>query len=73
VNIDQLVEAVIKHALDQDENSPLAIAVDGMTRDEIAHVLRTDGCKRLKQAIRALRYHAELVQQGLVQTELVPA
>lgn len=73
MNSEQLTSAVIQHALKQHEDSEWAIVVEGMRRDEIAAVVTTAGAKTRKQAIRAMRYHLELVRQGLVQPELVPA
>lgn len=70
MNIEQQVSAVIAHALKQHEDSEWNIVVEGMTRPEIAHILRTEGTKTRKQAIRAVRYHLELVRQGLVQADL---
>jgi hypothetical protein len=73
VNIEQQVSAVIAYALKQHEDSEWDIVVSGMTRPEIARVLRTDGTRTRKQAIRAMRYHLELVKLGAVQPELVLA
>ena len=73
MNIEQLVSGVIQHALRQHEDSEWAIVVEGMRRDEIAAVIRADGAKTRKQAIRAIRYHLELIKLRVEQPELVPA
>ena len=59
MNIEQLVSAVVAHALNQHEDSMWDIVATGMRRDEIATVLRAAGTKTRNQAIRAMRAHLE--------------
>lgn len=59
MNIEQLVSAVIKHALDQHEDSEWNIVVEGMTRDELARIVA--GCRTRKQALRAVRARLDML------------
>lgn len=57
MNTEQLVSAVVKHALDQHEDSEWAIVVEGMRRDELAGVIREARATTRRQAIRAVYEH----------------
>ena len=55
MNIEQLVSAVIAHALRQHEDSEWAIVVDGMRRDELAGIIRDARATTKNQAVRAVQ------------------
>jgi hypothetical protein len=55
MNIEQLVSAVIAHALRQHEDSEWDIVVDGMRRDEIGALIRAAGATTKNQAVRAVQ------------------
>jgi hypothetical protein len=55
MNIEQLVSAVIAHALRQHEDSEWDIVVDGMRRDEIASLIRDAKATTKNQAVRAVQ------------------
>lgn len=59
MNIQQLVSAVIKFALDQHEDSKWNTVVEGMRRDEIAQVIIEAGATRPRKAIKALSLHLD--------------
>lgn len=59
MNIQQLVSAVIKFALDQHQDSKWNTVVEGMRRDEIAQVITDAGAKTPRRAIKAVCRHLD--------------
>lgn len=72
-NIERLTSAVVKHALEQHEDSQWNTVVEGMSRETIAAVLRVAGARTPRQAVRAMQRHLDMLTVAYAVRELVPA
>ena len=72
-NTERLVSAVVAHALRQHEDSEWDTVVEGMSRETIEAVLRVQGAKTPRQAVRAMQRHLDMLTLAYGVRELVPA
>ncbi len=59
-NVQQLVQAVVKYASKQHEDSAWDIVITGMTFQDVADIIAKYEAKTPKSAIRAMRFHLEV-------------